>query len=485
MLAIEVEYLMGRVLASTRDDRKAVEWPPHPTRLFSALVAAYGECGLGNEVRVALEWLEGLPEPQIHAQSPAHGGWVRDALDIFVPVNDSNDQLKIGKEGKVSLFPFIAEGIGVRRGRDKRWFPVFTPEDPCIWFIWPNASDDKRYVHYLQQVAENVTYLGHSMSPVRVRVSNSAPYPTLIPDRMGTIMLRTMGKGRLQHLEEIHRLRIENATIQPRLGRVTRYRTVQEETAEPPTSLFRHQFFFRRKEGAHLPFEGMAKLSLAVRKAVMNLYPDPVPEVISGHAPDGRRSNNPHLSVTPLPDAGHGHADGHLLGFGLWLPRDITAENLETLEDALVQFTSLTLGKHGVWEIEPVAAEIETRAAAGLRCTTYTKAHDIWASVTPVLFGHAPKRSKVGVGKDGGKVFAELCGMIGLPKPVEARLGPVSTFRGIPIARECVSPAKFANYFKAHVWLRFGRPVQGPVLIGAGRYLGFGLCRPLFGQREA
>ena len=56
MLALEVEYLMGRVLASTRGDRRAVEWPPHPSRLFSAFVAAYKECDLGEHARAAVSY---------------------------------------------------------------------------------------------------------------------------------------------------------------------------------------------------------------------------------------------------------------------------------------------------------------------------------------------------------------------------------------------------------------------------------------------
>ncbi len=34
------------------------------------------------------------------------------------------------------------------------------------------------------------------------------------------------------------------------------------------------------------------------------------------------------------------------------------------------------------------------------------------------------------------------------------------------------------NRRQAHVWLRFDRPVLGPVLLGAGRYRGYGLCKP-------
>jgi len=103
---------------------------------------------------------------------------------------------------------------------------------------------------------------------------------------------------------------------------------------------------------------------------------------------------------------------------------------------------------------------------------------DTWASVTPVVFGKFPKRSQVGPGKDGGKVFAELCEMIGLPAPVEVRIGPVSVFRGSPKASDFIPPTKFADRLRTHVWVRFSEPVRGPVLLGAGRYVGFGLCRP-------
>ena len=40
MLAIEIEFLTGRYAATAHNDRKCAEWPPHPARFFSALVAA-------------------------------------------------------------------------------------------------------------------------------------------------------------------------------------------------------------------------------------------------------------------------------------------------------------------------------------------------------------------------------------------------------------------------------------------------------------
>ncbi len=163
MLALEVEYLLGRVFAATPENKTAVDWPPHPSRLFAALVAAYEECELGDDARSALEWLEEQPAPLICANPPSlpeDGGM--SAHEVFVPVNDP------GIKDKKHLVQCLPE----RRLHQPLWFPSFTPTEPQVWFIWPEGSE--QHASALQHIAENVTYLGHSMSPVRVRVSDSA-----------------------------------------------------------------------------------------------------------------------------------------------------------------------------------------------------------------------------------------------------------------------------------------------------------------------
>lgn len=466
---------MGRILASSREDRRTVEWPPHPVRLFSALVAAYEECEL-VEAREALEWLEALPPPALYANPPDHGGWVRDVHSVWVPVNDSNDQVNpVTKKG----YQAFSQDIGLRRNRQERWFPAFTPRDRHVWFVWEEAEGKEQYAQALQRVAENVTYLGHSMSPVRVRIWQPGdalpPALTLVPHPAGKLMLRTTGRGRLEHLEAVHSARIENVTLQPRLGRVTAYRT--EAVSAAPASFFRHGYMFRRIAGTQLPLESTAGLIATIRRAVIERYPDPVPEAICGHDQEGRKTAAPHLVIAPLADVGHRHADGHIMGFGFWLPAATPADVLERFEDSMAGFRELTLGAAGVWQVEAVDAAHAARVLT-LRPSTYEAPSDTWASVTPVIFGKFPKRSQVGPGKDGGKVFVELCEMIGLPKPAEVRMGSVSTFRGVPKAVDFIPPANFADRLRTHVWVRFPVPVRGPVLLGAARFIGFGLCRP-------
>ncbi|MFN8876672.1 MAG: type I-U CRISPR-associated protein Csb2, partial [Gemmatimonadota bacterium] len=43
MFALRLDLLTGRYAATSFDDRRRAEWPPHPARLFSALVATWGE----------------------------------------------------------------------------------------------------------------------------------------------------------------------------------------------------------------------------------------------------------------------------------------------------------------------------------------------------------------------------------------------------------------------------------------------------------
>ena len=61
MFALGIEFLMRRAIITRIDNREEPEWPPHPDRVFMALVAAWGESGEDPDHRTALEWLETLP----------------------------------------------------------------------------------------------------------------------------------------------------------------------------------------------------------------------------------------------------------------------------------------------------------------------------------------------------------------------------------------------------------------------------------------
>lgn len=470
MLALEVEYLMGRVIASCHDDRRMVEWPPHPARLFAALVAAFKECDLGDTVRKALEWLEAQPEPGIYANPPEHGGWVRDVCDVFVPVNDPKRKTK-------SVLPD-------KRSRQLRWFPAYTPNDKTVYFIWNDAALDEQTATALQEVAENVTYLGHSMSPVRVSVRRDVPEgnaPTLTPHPQGTVLLRTTGQGRLDYLETLHLRRSENASLQPRLGRVSEYRIAGASITSSPRSFFQRIYVLRKEQRCRLPLEAAYGLCSLVRKALLDRCADPLPESISGHLPNREPSNQPHMAVIPLADVGHRHADGHIMGFAVLFPEHAAAHERKQLEQGLQKLQRITLGALGEWQVSLLDAESLEAAAKTLQPETYSAAHKHWATVTPVVFGHYPKNRP---GKDALAIIGQACQDIGLPQPVDVHIVPGSCFNGVPRAKDFRSNADFqrVGHLKekmlAHITLSFDQAVNGPLILGAGRFLGLGVCRP-------
>ena len=83
---IEVNFLTGRYVATCHNERQRCEWPPHPARLFSALVATWAEDEQDPAEREALEWLESQGPPAISAS----GATPRTVVSHFVPVNDTS-----------------------------------------------------------------------------------------------------------------------------------------------------------------------------------------------------------------------------------------------------------------------------------------------------------------------------------------------------------------------------------------------------------
>ena len=80
MFALRVTYLMGRVYSAAfddGDDKREPEWPPHPSRLFSALVAAWGDGGAEKSCDPGSEWLEEQAAPIIYAGERRGGSWYR------------------------------------------------------------------------------------------------------------------------------------------------------------------------------------------------------------------------------------------------------------------------------------------------------------------------------------------------------------------------------------------------------------------------
>ena len=111
MFAFGIDFITGMAVMTDPSSRENAEWPPHPARIFMALVAAHYETKPlpedGPDVaaawrlqRFALEWLEGQGAPMMSWPLESR----RDIVKVYVPVNDAG--LPSKPEGvKQSDFP--------------------------------------------------------------------------------------------------------------------------------------------------------------------------------------------------------------------------------------------------------------------------------------------------------------------------------------------------------------------------------------------
>ncbi|HEY6643099.1 type I-G CRISPR-associated protein Csb2 [Povalibacter sp.] len=460
MLTIEVEFLMGRVTLSQWEDRTQAEWPPHPQRLFSALVAAHGELDGGEAFERALRWLERLPAPEIKVDLLPS---LRTSPSYFVPVNDEAVKAEKGR----SDFRHVLD----RRNRQERFFPTVVPNDPVVTFQWPVASGFEDHRDALSGLVENITYLGHSSSPVRACLRAQAVLPTLCPDEEGSFSLRVPGAGRFDRLVSVHSLREEDESVQPPLGRFQSYEPPDVVT---PNVFSRDAIVVAFAGGPRLGLDSTLPLMQHMRNAVLAKL-GPSPEVLSGHDDKGNMSRKPHLSIVPLPFVNSRHSDGSLKGAAFVLPSDADEPIRHRLSAALTQTWQLHLGPLGSIAVAHVDWE-SNDGLKSLNFSKYTQVADTWATVTPVVFDRYPKSK----GPTAAEIIAAACERIGLPKPLEVMISAVSAISGVPRANEFHGRSKQVdNRLRQHAVIRFERGIKGPVILGAGRFCGLGLFMPL------
>jgi len=499
MFALGIRYLNGWAMATHPADRNRAEWPPHPDRVFMALVAAYCETGRSEEERRALEWLEALPPPSLSAKEANR----RTIVTSYVPVNDTTTS-KLGVIQRISSLSKTRDaGLALlpeHRSRQARQFPVALPDAddfdtavrgmPYAYLIWSEIEIPALHRHAMESLCRKATSVGHSASLVQMWVEPSPPEASLIPSENLTVRyrLRVTADGRLGQLEERYK-----AGLRPVSSLWQGYCERPGEASEvsPPSSHFdANLLILRRMVGPQLSLESTLQLTGAVRETVMSKCPvQPPPVWVSGHNADGSRAEQPHLAFIPLSHVGHAHAEGHLLGVAIAVPRDVpTVEQEhclgETLfgEDGLPRDLEIRMGRVGVWK---VALEDGEDPRVALQQDTWTGSPQgarRWATVTPIVFDRHPKKPD-----DAEETIAASCQRIGLPRPKDVILAPVSMFIGSPHARRypLMQRKTGGNLHHTHAIVTFDGPVVGPVLLGAGRYRGYGLCRPLSSGGES
>jgi len=523
MFALSLNYLMGWAMAAVDGAKKErAEWPPHPDRLFMALAAAWFETGEEAAEGAALRWLENLPSPAIAASDATfrHASGGRRPTVSYTPVNDSQCGRKPPDDN--SLHKLKDAGLDLlpeHRSRQPRSFPVAIPHHPIVHFIWSD-NEPGEHKDALERLAHKVTRLGHSASLVQMWLEENPPAPVWqVSNVITPHRLRVFGAGRLDYL----RARMSRAeatayadlqasvrlakgtekkmlkqkldarfgqrapvSLRPEAGLSLGYGPV-EIRQQPGTTgtVFDPNLIVLTLSGRRYPLASTLKLAEVLRGAVLKLCAEPRPEWVSGHAADGAASRQPHLAIFPLPFVGHEHADGRLMGVALAIPRGVTPSEAARCLNPFLWNTSDGTPNHirlfgGQWFESAAELELREKPPHSLRANQWTRASKTWASVTPVVLDrHFDGADKWDHAAESVK---DSCDRVGLPRPASVLLHPVSLVEGVPHAREfpyITRKSDGGRMHHSHAVIVFDERVQGPLLLGAGRFRGYGLCRPM------
>ena len=294
------------------------------------------------------------------------------------------------------------------------------------------------------------------------------------------------------HIGKLTALLDERFPAEPRMprrpppGRWQGYGPPRTAVADPaPRSVFDPRIVVIGISGPRLALPATLKLTTALRGLLMRECPEqPPPEWLSGHRKDGTSASVPHLALVPLPFVGAPYADGRILGLALVLPEGLTPEEAGRCLEPVLRDSVTGLPKEqrlfdGEWFECTLELETRERPPANLRPAKWTSSSSVWASVTPlVLNRHFEGNDRW---EQAAESVKDACEHIGLPRPRRVLLHPVSRMEGAPHAREFPPVTRKRDGGRqshSHAVLIFDEPVAGPVLIGAGRFRGYGLCQP-------
>lgn len=495
MLTIAWQYLSGRSCAASFSDRQEAEWPPHPDRIFQALVAAWGERGEASDEREVLAWIESLGVPNLVAPEPCERS---EPPDIFVPVNDLEASLKQRKnraygDALLGLLPS-------KRQKKERCFPsVFIGDAPCA-LSWPNAEAGTRTAA-LERLCANVIRVGHSSSLVRMWVANEpleADYEPVSRGSFRDLMLRVPEPGRLESLCRSYKLGLAaGRQIPPPVARQQGYKRILKKNSLARGLFASRLLVFAQRGGQRFDLLQSLDLTRELRRQMilgaesLGTGAQRAKIFVSGHEPDGKPVCEPHLAYLPLAFVGAPYADGHILGMALALPATASTDDEDlvyaSLGARMADDGSLTLdlGEQGRatlrFEDDP--------AAWSLREERWTKPSPCWASVTPIVMDRMAKAGRNDPWEWVAHEIARSCTLQGLPMPESIEISPVSFLEG---SYPCYSgrtrlSSSFIRYeqkggrtpWMFHAKLEFDEPVAGPLVLGAGRFRGYGLCAPM------
>ena len=514
MLTVEVDFLTGRYVAARHDDRNAPEWPPHPARFFSALVAEWASTPEANpDEELLLRRLECHGSPRIGVGQAR----ARTPVIHYVPVNDASvigkalwqrvekatearrrlaagnltnrerrsamSQLNKARDvaslvhGKsveeaMAKLEALPDSMPAGRDRQPRTFPSMTlaPESDgrcIITYTWPDAELTGRQRQTLDGLLARVTRFGHSSSLVSCRLlDDPVQQITHWPDPDAEELLRTTGPGQLDALVELfHRHRGARPRALPAVS--TPYATSRPRPDRPPRSSDTAGIWFSFEIRPRLGAPALANLTATIRGAVLQACA----------ATGSTRGRD--VFVLGLPNVGHPQATGDLLGGAVIVPRDLAPAERRPLLRAVA--AALDGVAPSALQGLPKIKRLTDPTQLTLQWARWARPARIWYSALPLVIAESPRRILAADEYETWLIewLTHSCSRAGLPRPVNIETTRQSLLAGVRPAGSFPRVIQAGRVRRlVHARIEFDTPVTGPLLIGGNRNLGFGLMTP-------
>lgn len=469
MLSITVE-LLHRTFRADPDGSAHTgrldkgEWPPSPSRLYSALIAADGtrdrlRFTTGRE----LEWFERLPPPLIHADSAP---WHQPLQSRFVV--GARRRFAVSNSKKKDVLTHL-EYVG-RRGTEVRPGVRVSPRYPKVVYIWGTPCPSE-VLDALRLRAARVGYLGTADSPVRVRVQGAMPESlepaeAFQPDPEGSVYVRVPQAGDLNVLDSIYDAWLERGISLARAQYPSLLHEARYRFPVAPPSEDRGRVVAWLRLGTSISGRRVAAVTSLFKKAVLSKYQrhygEP-PAVFHGHGFKGRGYEL--VRFLALPDVGARWSRGRIHGLALWVPPDCDSVVRNRARQA-ARIVRRLVG-HGLdTPVTPYGGERHPIAATPSRWIGRSRS---WVTVFPAVH---ERRVALNLAE-----LARWCKHAGLPAPVAFRSTRAPLIRGgVDLAPVEVNRPGRPGRPYSHVQIWFAEEVAGPVVVGSARQRSLGLC---------
>lgn len=486
------------------------EWPPAPARLFQALVAGSARTEkLEEDATRALAWLEAQAPPWVAA--PA--AWSGQAVKLWVPNNDLDSQ-----GGDPAAVSSIRTGKQVRPR-------IFDPSIPVLYIWMLTSADDEPHAIGVCEVSRDLYQLGRGIDSASAsgELMAGAAVDSLLAGYPGKVNRPTPGAadrglvlgcphgGSLRSLVARHAATLQRFRIE---GEGRHAVEVFQQPPKPSFALVSYEggpqralFDLRAAESlssfSPAPLTCVGELTESLRDSAASRLQDALPQQrariecgLVGRRVEGvpRVPAEERVRIVALPSIGHAHVDRAVRRVLVEVP----AGNPLRAEDVFWAFSGLPVAMpRGVEAIATRADDWTMLDHYGVRGDRGFKK---WRSVTAVALPVARRRIEPTrrnlEAKGGGERASEeslarqavlqALRHAGVRSPAVEVHVQREPFASKGARAEAFAPGtRFAKELLWHVEVTFRDPVNGPLVLGDGRFLGLGIMEPVQALPEA